>query len=528
MVSAASSACTALSGENIQTYLSDAERLVTRVRQCGFGARRRQGWISVGESCLFRADRGEFRLPNCCNFHVVLKSLPWAARPIWAARRRMAVSQTTPFRRMYANEYSQRALDVLIQSDEVSTFPVLLKRHNRDDYVRRIAASVADRTFRFASFERLRVGKFQAYEPNKLGDRLVIRRLNNVLRRTYRIKQSDRNDVVRQSVKLLTEPAEKYIVKLDIKGFYESIDRTKLLGQLDDDQLLSDRTRWLLREVFKNLIAQVPTGLPRGISVSATLSEILMRRIDQKIRQIDGVYFAARYVDDLIIFSTSRPAGIVEKVQALLPVGMALNEDKTKSVFVGCCCSHECVHIATACPCVPKCTCVPDPLKRRELSYLGYRISFNNIPSSPEKKKRMKVDVGLSKSKVNRYKTRIVLAFLSHIKSPNFELLRQRIRFLCENSQFSGPGLRGRLKTGVRFNYPLINDYAELVELDHFLRAQIFSSIGAYGMRMTASLSTGQKAVLAAYSFRSGHQSHRSRPVHSTEFDEIRACWKHA
>ncbi len=292
--------------------------------------------------------------------------------------------------------------------------------------------------------------------------------------------------------------------------------------------MLSDRTRWLLREVFKNLIAQVPTGLPRGISVSATLSEILMRRIDQKIRQIDGVYFAARYVDDLIIFSTSKPAGIVEKVQALLPVGMALNEDKTKSVFVGCCCSHECVHTATACPCAPKCTCVPDPLKRRELSYLGYRISFNNIPSSPEKKKRMKVDVGLSKSKVNRYKTRIVLAFLSHIKSPDFELLRQRIRFLCENSQFSGPGLRGRLKTGVRFNYPLINDYAELVELDRFLRAQIFSSIGAYGARMTASLSAVQKAVLAAYSFRSGHQSHRSRPGHSTEFDEIRACWKHA
>ncbi|WP_419688792.1 antiviral reverse transcriptase Drt3a [Burkholderia theae] len=429
---------------------------------------------------------------------------------------------------MYAKEYSQRALDALIQTDEISAFPALSKRHNRDDYVRRISASIANRTFRFARFERLRVGKFHAYEPTKLGDRLILRRLNNILRRIYRIKQSDRSDVVQQSVKLMTEPAEKYVIKLDIKGFYESIDRTKLLAQLDEDQLLSDRSRWLLREIFNSLASEVPTGLPRGISVSATLSEILMRRIDQKVRQIDGVYFAARYVDDLLLFCTSSPADIAQKVQALLPVGMTLNEAKTQIIFVGCCCSHGCVHIASACPCASKCTCTPDPLQQRELSYLGYRISFHNVPSSSEKKKGMKVDVGLSKSKVNRYKTRIVLAFLSHIKNPDFELLRQRIRFLCENSRFTGPGLRGRLKTGIRFNYPLINDYVDLVELDRFLRTQIFSSTGAYGAKMVASLSTSQKAILATYSFRSGHQSHRSRPVHSTAFSKIRACWKHA
>ncbi|MCP2088891.1 UNVERIFIED_ORG: hypothetical protein J2Y81_004978 [Paraburkholderia sediminicola] len=429
---------------------------------------------------------------------------------------------------MYANEYSHRTLDALIQSDEVSSFPALSKQHNRDDYVRRIAESVARRTFRFAGFQRLRIGKFHAYEPAKLGDRLVLRRLNNIMRRTYRIKQSDRNDVVRQSIKLLTEPAEKYVVKLDIKGFYESIDRTKLLKQLDEDQLLSDRTRWLLRATFDTLSTAVPFGLPRGISVSATLSEILMRRIDQKIRQIEGVYFAARYVDDLLLFCISDPAPIVQKVGALLPSGMTLNGEKTKVVFIGCCCTHGCVHTPAACPCAAKCSCIPDPLQRREISYLGYRASFNNVPSSNEKKNGMKVDVGLSKTKANRYKTRIVSAFLSHAKTPDFDLLHQRIRFLCENSRLTGPGLRGRLKTGIRFNYPLINDYAELVDLDHFLRAQIFASAGAYGEKLAATLSRNQKTTLAIYSFRSGHQSFRSRPVHSTAFSKIRACWKHA
>lgn len=429
---------------------------------------------------------------------------------------------------MYANEYSQRTLDALIQSDEVSMFPALSKSHNRDDYIGRIADSVASRAFSFSSFQRLRVGKFYAYEPKKLGDRLVLRRLNNILRRTYRIKQSDRNDIVKQSIKLLSEPAGKHIIKLDIKSFYESIDRTKLLQQLDEDQFLSDRTRWLLREVFNSLKSEVPTGLPRGVNVSATLSEILMRSIDQKIRQLDGVYFAARYVDDLLLFCTSNPADVLQKVQALLPEGMKLNEEKTKSVFVGCNCANDCIHIKVACPCASKCTCTSDPKKRREVTYLGYRIRFNNVPSATEKKNGMKVDVGLANAKVNRYKTRIVSAFLSYMKNSDFDILDQRIRFLSENSRLTGPGLRGKLNTGIRFNYPLINDYTELVELDRFLRAQVFASTGAYGVKMKTSLASHQKSTLAAYSFRSGHQSCRTRPVHSTAFSKIKACWKNA
>lgn len=429
---------------------------------------------------------------------------------------------------MYANEYSQRSLDALIKSDEVSTFPALSKQHNRDDYIRRISQSVTNGTFQFARFARLHVGKFHAYEPIKLGDKLVLRRLNNVLRKTYRIKQSDRSDIIRQSIKLLTEPVEKYVIKLDVKKFYESVDRAKLLAQLDEDQLLSIRTRWLLREVFKNLSNKVPLGLPRGIGISATLTEILMLPIDQKIRELDGVYFAGRYVDDLLVFCTNNPEFIIEKIQALLPAGMILNNIKTKIAFVGCCCSHGCIHTASVCPCASKCKCVPDADRLQELNYLGYRISFNNVPSQHEKEKGMKVAIGLSKNKVNRYKTRIVSAFLNHIKSPDFDLLHQRIRFLCENSRLTGRNLRGRLKTGIRFNYPLINDYRELIELDRFLRAQIFSKYGAYGAKMAAALSASQKAMLATYSFRSGHKSHRSRSVHSTEFRKIRACWKNA
>ncbi|WP_429391452.1 antiviral reverse transcriptase Drt3a [Robbsia andropogonis] len=430
---------------------------------------------------------------------------------------------------MYANEYSPRKLDALIQTDETSSFSALKKRHNRDDYLRRISAKVVGKTFQFENFAQVRIGQFRAYEPTRLGDRLVLRRLNNVLRRTYRVKQSDRTDIVRQAIKLLSEPTPKHVLKLDIKGFYESIDRNRLLDQLDQDQLLSDRSRWLLRQLFSTVDESVPKGLPRGINVSATLSEIVMRHIDLQIRQIEGVYFAARYVDDILLFCISDPNRIIQIISALLPDGMSLNAKKTKRIYVGCRCAECCVHAGANCPCVPNCACVPDPRLQRDLHYLGYRLRFNNVPSKEEKKKKeMQVRVGLAANKVSRYKSRVATAFQSNIRTPNFDLLEDRIRFLCENSRLMGPGLRGRLKTGIRFNYPLINDYEELKDLDQFLRSQLFARRNAHGARLSASLTDKQREILAVLSFQSGHKHYRSKIVHSSAFGQIKACWKHA
>jgi len=156
-------------------------------------------------------------------------------------------------------------------------------------------------------------------------------------------------------------------------------------------------------------------------------------------------------------------------------------------------------------------------------------LRFNNVPSKEEKKKKeMQVRVGLAANKVSRYKSRVAIAFQSNIRTPNFDLLEDRIRFLCENSRLMGPGLRGRLKTGIRFNYPLINDYEELKDLDQFLRSQLFARRNAHGARLSASLTDKQREILAVLSFQSGHKHYRSKIVHSSAFGQIKACWKHA
>ena len=42
-------------------------------------------------------------------------------------------------------------------------------------------------------------------------------------------------------------------------------------------------------------------GIPRGIGISAYLSELYMRDIDIKIKSLEDVIYYARYVDDIIV-----------------------------------------------------------------------------------------------------------------------------------------------------------------------------------------------------------------------------------
>ena len=43
------------------------------------------------------------------------------------------------------------------------------------------------------------------------------------------------------------------------------------------------------------------SGVPRGFGVSAYLSELYMREIDNEIKALPDVIYYARYVDDIVI-----------------------------------------------------------------------------------------------------------------------------------------------------------------------------------------------------------------------------------
>ena len=134
---------------------------------------------------------------------------------------------------------------------------------------------------------------------------LILRKLHNNIKTIYKVQQADRNNIVRQMKILLSENVEMWVVRLDVRHFYESINREKLITKLEEDARLTYPSLTLLQSLFKDPVVASGTGLPRGLCVSAAMSELYMKYFDLNIRRVEGVYYYARFVDDIIVFCSS-------------------------------------------------------------------------------------------------------------------------------------------------------------------------------------------------------------------------------
>lgn len=164
---------------------------------------------------------------------------------------------------------------------------------------------------------------------------LVLRKLHKNIRRIYAVQQADRNSIVKQMKLLLSENVEMRIVRLDVRHFYESIDRQRIIEKLIDDARLSYHSLMLLQSLFNDPAIVAGTGLPRGLGISAALSELYMKYFDLEFKKIEGVYYYARFVDDIIVFCSSEASKVLAWNYAgeeLKKIGLELNEEKTYSL----------------------------------------------------------------------------------------------------------------------------------------------------------------------------------------------------
>ena len=93
----------------------------------------------------------------------------------------------------------------------------------------------------------------------------------------------------------------KYVYKLDIRHFYPNIPQSELMDKLRGK--VHDRK---LMRVIEEVIKSVPSGLPLGFYTSVWFANWYLQDIDHKIKEcgIDTHY--ARYVDDMVIFCSSK------------------------------------------------------------------------------------------------------------------------------------------------------------------------------------------------------------------------------
>ena len=156
--------------------------------------------------------------------------------------------------------------------------------------------------YQFSPFARKSFKGKDGWAFASAADELVAKKLNDNIRRLFKVRPSDRHAIVKQTIALAKDSQPVTIARLDIKDFYESLDRTSIVKFITEEWLLSHQNRMILKQWDRQLASQGIQGLPRGMSLSSTLSEIRIRHFDKQMKLDSEVYFYARYVDDIIVF----------------------------------------------------------------------------------------------------------------------------------------------------------------------------------------------------------------------------------
>jgi len=345
---------------------------------------------------------------------------------------------------------------------------------------------------------------------NDLPNKLILRKLNDNIKRIYKVEQANRRIIISQVKTLLSETCPFWVIKTDIKNFYESIDRQEIITKFHYDSMLTYQSMFILKKLFDNPVLLGLSGLPRGLNISATMSELYMRKFDNWIRSYENVYFYARFVDDMIIFLNSLrdSLNLINNLNPQLnslAKGLSINDEKTE-LFDGRTLEN-----------LDKKTGYKIPQKKK-LDYLGYSFRIEN-----GKTNNRKLIVSIAEKKIKKIKSRIIKAFLDFSKNKNFDLLEKRIQFLTGNYIIRKSKVGNSLRAGIYYNYLQVTSHSAFIELNIFLRKTIFSKNTNFGARI--GLNEIQKERLRKYCFLAGFEKKIYIDFSFSDLQQIKKCW---
>jgi hypothetical protein len=299
---------------------------------------------------------------------------------------------------------------------------------------------------------------------------VVLRSLSQLLRSATGIKSSDRDTIIQRLHTVLQEGVQHRVYKFDIKTFFESLDRGHLFAMLAQKPEVPRTAITVLKNYFDELSTKGIAGLPRGIQLSATLSEFVLQNFDRELSQLPEVYFHARYVDDIIIITGSRedPAHFSKAIRTLLPGGLTFNHQKTKVIDI------------------------PNPIKGQQITtvgqfdYLGYSFTIHNATRNADRRFDRRVEITLAHKKLRRMKSRICLAVCQFMRDKDDDLLERRLQLLTGNCNIRDFATRRRRSIGLYCNYRRLNSHSALKELDDFMRSLFVGSRSRIARRLSA------------------------------------------
>lgn len=358
----------------------------------------------------------------------------------------------------------------------------------------------------------------QIFMFSNLWEEMIVRKLCLNLNKITRTSSQKRSQIVSSLRLLLEEGIPLRVYRLDVSSFYESFNVTHVLSEIDKITGLSPQSKRILYTLFECHACLGGTGIPRGLALSATLSEHLMQDFDYKVTSHPETFFFSRYVDDIIVITSAREdkAEFIDHVKKFLPHGLNLNPAKRQVVEAN----------KRVCP-----TKSTDPKNHLfQFDYLGYSFKVSEpkkVPNKKDSSHQREVIVDIAEKKISKFKKRISRSFFDFSKTGNWSLLRDRIKFLTNNFSIYNAKAGGKKIAGIFHSYPLASSEAEgLKTLDSFLKNAVLSKRGRIFSRTSPFLTGAQKRELLSNRFINGHKKASFVYFSGTRIKKIQECWK--
>ncbi|HEV2600649.1 antiviral reverse transcriptase Drt3a [Sphingopyxis sp.] len=386
--------------------------------------------------------------------------------------------------------------------------PSLLNKDNRQAVIDS-AAEIGRNGFATVSFLNSKLRGKHIHQVTDIAQLLVLRHVSKNIRYITGAKQDDRQFLIECIRTMLREGTAYRVYKFDIKSFYENANIPGILDRLRNDEGFSGQSAVALSTFFAIAKAHGVSGLPRGLGLSATLAEYLLRPFDEYISNVAHVWFYARFVDDIFIVTSGREdrTAFENDAKAALPEGLVFNSKSLVRDFDG----YDKAITGLA----------------HSIDFLGYRFNVDRPVRSGGAVMRA-VTLDIAPSKVRKIKTRVAKALTQFSKDGNYIDLRSRCRLITGNFNFVDRATGVRRVSGIHFNYPLIDvgSSKALDDLDKFFRNVVMSPHPLNKLR--PGLSKQQRRELVRLSFRGGHQQRRFYSFSPVRLAELVAVWRHA
>lgn len=218
--------------------------------------------------------------------------------------------------------------------------------------IRRIQTALQDGSYRPLAVRRTWIPKPGSPEKRPLGiptvrDRVVQTALVHVIEpildhtfheRSYGFRRGRGcHDALRQ-VEALLEAGYVYVVDADLKGYFDTIPKDRLLqlvsASISDRSVLTLIKRYLDQDIMDGLSQWTPeTGVPQGAVLSPVLSNTYLNPLDHQMAE--SGFEMVRYADDFVILcrTQAEAESALERVrQWVHEAGLTLHPDKTHIV----------------------------------------------------------------------------------------------------------------------------------------------------------------------------------------------------